>query len=190
MSERECELFGKNLAFYTAPTLLGIKCASLISFASDSIELEPQSEVFNRRASAKGLKSSILCKCGRRTLMLVYNEKMLREKLCGREAGELLQKCGYTDTSDVDGCIAVLANRLKGCVDFPHEIGIFLDYPIEDVVGFIENKGENFKLCGCWKVYGSEEKAKKIFSNYEKCRNFLCGKLNEGADIYRALKIS
>lgn len=59
-----------------------------------------------------------------------------------------------------------------------------------DVVGFIENKGENFKLCGAWKVYGSVEKAKRTFSNYDKCRFFLCNKLNEGEDIYQALKIS
>ena len=54
----------------------------------------------------------------------------------------------------------------------------------------IENKGENFKLCGFWKVYGSEEKAIRTFSNYQKCRKFLCGKLNDGIDIYKALKIS
>ena len=83
-----------------------------------------------------------------------------------------------------------LSKRIAEESEFPHEIGIFLGYPTEDVEGFIANKGDNFKLCGCWKVYGDEEKAKRLFINYDRCRSFLCNKLNEGSDIYRALKIS
>ena len=37
---------------------------------------------------------------------------------------------------------------------FPHEIGIFLGYPLADVAGFIRNKGRNCKCIGTWKVYG------------------------------------
>lgn len=53
--------------------------------------------------------------------------------------------------------------------EFPHEIGLFLGYPIEDVKGFIENKAECAKCVGCWKVYGDEEKAQKAFDKYKKC---------------------
>ena len=101
----------------------------------------------------------------------------------------MLANCGYPKNSTLEEKLDFLAKRIKGCNDFPHEIGIFLDYPIEDVKGFIENNGENFKLCGFWKVYDNEEKARKTFSNYKKCRSFLCGKLNEGTDIYKALRI-
>ena len=38
--------------------------------------------------------------------------------------------------------------------DFPHEIGVFLGYPLEDVVGFIRHRGKCFTCCGCWKSYG------------------------------------
>ena len=58
------------------------------------------------------------------------------------------------------------------------------------VKGFIENNGGNFKLCGCWKVYGNVEAAERTFANYGRCRKFLCNKLNEGIDIYQALRIS
>ena len=87
-------------------------------------------------------------------------------------------------------CINRLAQRIRESDSFPHEVGVFLDYPLEDVIGFIENAGANYKLCGCHKVYGDEVKAARTFSNYAKCRNFLCGKLNMGNDIYQALKIS
>ena len=83
-----------------------------------------------------------------------------------------------------------LSGRIRQCAQFPHEIGLFLDYPTEDVQGFIENQGENYVLCGYWKVYGNAEKAKHTFESYDKCRKFLCNKLNQGYDIYQALKIS
>ncbi len=60
--------------------------------------------------------------------------------------------------------------------EFPHEIGIFLDYPLGDVIGFIKNSGQNYKCAGCWKVYCNECETLKLFHKYRKCR-----------DIYRSL---
>lgn len=182
--------FGKLLAFHTAPTLLGIKCASLISLSENEYEIEKQADIFNSRAAVKGLKSRILCSCGSRRLMLIYSEKQLRKRLSDERAVKLLASCGYPENGSMEEYLELLSERIGQGGDFPHEIGVFLGYPLEDVEGFIINKGGNFKLCGCWKVYGCEESARRTFANYEKCRRFLCGKLDEGADIYQALKIS
>jgi len=186
----ECKKFGEKLAFHTAPTLLGIKCGSLISLTTAEFTLDEQSEQFNNKAAVKGLVTRILCSCGSRTLLFVYNEKLMKRRLADEQVQTVLRKYGYPENVGIDECLDYLAMRIRSSEDFPHEIGVFLGYPLEDVVGFIENKGENFKLCGCWKVYGSEENAKRTFANYEKCRRFLCNRLNEGADIYQALKIS
>ena len=80
--------------------------------------------------------------------------------------------------------------RISASEDFPDEIGLFLGYPVDDVTGFIQNKGRNYLLCGYWKVYSDENRARRIFSNYDKCRNYLCNKLAQGESIYQALKIS
>ena len=53
--------------------------------------------------------------------------------------------------------------------EYPHEIGIFLGYPLEDVVGFIENRGWNYTCCGYWKAYGDPAAAQKCFDRYRKC---------------------
>lgn len=190
MYDKICDDFIKKLAFHTAPTLLGIKCANLVSLAMDSSVLCKESDSFNRRVAVKGIKSRVLCKCRSRTLLFVYNEKQLKERLSDKEALRILSLCGYPSDCDTDEYIELLSRRIRESEEFPHEIGIFLGYPIEDVEGFIQNKGENFKLCGYWKVYGCPEKAKCIFSNYEKCRKFLYGRVNEGVDLYQALKIS
>ena len=54
--------------------------------------------------------------------------------------------------------------------DFPHEIGIFLGYPLGDVIGFIDNAGKNSRCTGCWKVYCNECEAMRTFARFDKCR--------------------
>lgn len=122
--------------------------------------------------------------------MLVYSEKLLGNRLSDNTVKNILSEYGYSENYSLEKCLDRLSGRIRESNIFPHEIGIFLGYPLEDVIGFIENKGENFKLCGVWKVYGSVENAKRTFANYEKCRRFLCNKLKGGADLYQALKIS
>ena len=189
MSKEEYNSFGEKLALHTAPTLMGIKCASLISLSRLEFDIAAHLRIFNRRASEKDLKIRVLHICRSRCILLVYNEKKLREHLHEKETSEMLSDAGYNINAPLGDILTHLSERMeKGT--FPHEIGLFLDYPAEDVKGFILNKGENYKFCGCWKVYGSEERAKRAFADYEKCRKFLCNKLNEGCDIYSALRLS
>ncbi|MGN0642432.1 MAG: DUF3793 family protein [Huintestinicola sp.] len=110
-------------------------------------------------------------------LMYVYSEKLLSKRLVDNAVRSVLAEYGYAENLSLEEYLDRLSKRIGDSENFPHEIGIFLGYPVEDVVGFIENKGDNFKLCGAWKVYGSVENAKRIFSNYDKCRIFLCNKL-------------
>ena len=53
---------------------------------------------------------------------------------------------------------------------FPHEIGLFLGYPLEDVTGFIAAGGAEYRCSGCWKVYGDVEQAQRLFRRYAACR--------------------
>ena len=70
----------------------------------------------------------------------------------------------------MDECIDALARRVHCGEEFPHEIGVFLDYPLSDVIAFIENKGMHFRQVGYWKVYSNEAEALRIFALYTKCR--------------------
>lgn len=51
----------------------------------------------------------------------------------------------------------------------PHEIGFFLGYPVEDVLGFIEHEGRDYRCLGCWKVYGDVRAAQRSFARYRRC---------------------
>ena len=117
-------------------------------------------------------------------LVLYMGWIRLQEDLKQEKTWELLKKCGYT-CCDVKYSIAHLKERLRNLNNFPHEIGLFLDYPVEDVIGFIENKGDNFKCCGYWKVYGDESAAVKQFARYDKCRLIYTKLWNAGRSILK-----
>lgn len=188
MSVTECTQFEKKLAFHTAPSLLGIKCANLISVKKSDFNIPEHLSRFNSKAAARNLEMRIIYTYTDRVLILLYSKRMLECQLA--EQSVVLHKYGYPSDLTIESALDKLSERIKSSGQFPHEIGIFLGYPPEDVIGFIENKGENYVFSGYWKVYGNAEQAKRTFSNYDKCRKFLCNKLNQGCDIYQALKIN
>ena len=67
--------------------------------------------------------------------------------------------------------------------EFPHEVGLFLSYPPEDVKGFIDHRANNFKCAGLWKVYGDEEKARLLFAKYRKCTEIYCALWQSGSKL-------
>ena len=66
-----------------------------------------------------------------------------------------------------------------------HEIGVFLGYPLSDVVGFIENSGRNFTCCGCWKAYGDPQAAQRHFAQLRKCTAVYLRLFHSGTPILR-----
>jgi hypothetical protein len=81
MSESECRQFEKKLAHFTAPTLLGIKCASLVSLSREEFDIPSYAAAFNARAEKGGLQMQIMCRCQKRLLVLLYRPKLLQKRL-------------------------------------------------------------------------------------------------------------
>ena len=46
------------------------------------------------------------------------------------------------DSTEPEKAIEKLKMRLSETTEFPHEIGLFLGYPVGDVVGFIKTRGK------------------------------------------------
>ena len=67
--------------------------------------------------------------------------------------------------------------------EFPHEIGVFFGYPLEDVKSYIENNGENALYVGYWKVYHNVEKCVDIFKTYDEEKTNAFNELINGKSI-------
>lgn len=130
----------KYLIEHCAPTLASLKTASLFSYHAAQ---DPEDDVkhLNRIFRDKGVELLILKREENAMLIYVCRRTQLAKDLERPGAKELLERYGYTDTS-VDGAIERLRMRLASGDGFPHEIGLFLGYPVEDVLGFIEKPGK------------------------------------------------
>lgn len=168
---------------HCSPTLAGLKTASLFSCTyNSSYELKQIIRRFNRMLSSKGLRFLPLRIAENHALIYVYRPSKLKADLANSDADEILKGRGYYEESP-ERCIVKLINRLKENEEFPHEIGLFLGYPPEDVRGFIENGAKCSKCVGCWKVYGDVEQAQKTFARYKKCTDAYKKQLQKGKSI-------
>ena len=166
-----------------APTLAGIKTGNLFSYPYASItEMREAVRSWNRRLRRKGIRVLPLQYRNRHALIYIYRPAQLSEDLHDASAREILRHCGY-EPDRTGRCIARLMQRLKESDGFPHEIGLFLGYPPEDVAGYIQNRACNYKCVGCWKVYGDEEKCRRLFEQYKQCTRHYESCLANGADI-------
>lgn len=155
---------------HCSPTLAGLKPANLFSFAVDSVtELNSYLCEANRQLNNKDVFLDVLWKDDKRAVIFVYRKNRLQKELQSKKISDFLTLYGY-DGNSVTYCIEHLKERFACSNSFPHEIGVFLGYPMEDVIGFIENGGKNSKCSGCWKVYSDECNAAKLFERYNKCR--------------------
>ena len=95
----------------------------------------------------------------------------------------MLQAYGYPCDERLDVCLAHLRLRMQFQKSFPHEIGLFLGYPVADVVGFITHKGQDFCYSGYWKVYANERETRALFDRYAHCTEDFCSRLEQGCSF-------
>ena len=152
-----------------APTLAGIKMANLFNyrFVSED-EFDSEIKTANMNLNEKGVYIEVLRKTDMSSLIYVYRPSMLFKAVNNDDVWNILSSYGYIERS-IQACINTLKERLMTQPCFPHEIGLFLGYPVEDVKEFIFNKGQNCKCCGVWKVYYNEQESVRTFARFKKC---------------------
>ena len=169
--------------YHCAPTLAGMKTASLFSCEYKEKEsLLADIRRINKILVPKGLCMLPLQFLEKRALLYLYRPSCLLKDLNRQEVLDLLTSFGYSGKS-CGQALGTLIRRLKKSPEFPHEIGLFLGYPPEDVRGFIENKAGKYKLLGYWKVYGDAKKAEKLFKQYKTCTKQYCNWRSAGRDL-------
>ena len=168
---------------FCAPTLARIKTGSMFGYNYLSKEsFEEELININQMLNRKGVNVIILNDNGRRALLYVFRPSMLINRLSDCRVISLMHDFGYEDC-DVESALHRLKQRLSMCGSFPHEVGIFLGYPVDDVAGFINHCGNNCKACGQWKVYGDVEYAKTLFTKYRRCETIYMKRFKQDGDI-------
>lgn len=132
--------------------------------------------------AAKGIRLRVLFRCARRFLVLVYRETALALHLHKQDVRAALTAGGYPPYGELECWLKRLQAR---CADggIPHEVGLFLGYPVRDVLAFQQCKGRGCLLCGYWKVYHDPDTARATFARYDRCRDAVCRRLEGGKTL-------
>lgn len=134
-----------------APVLLGVKPAALIRMDTE----------------AAGLLKHIRSLCpicyypldvSPENQVFIFIPELVERAFMRPGALYFLRSIGYGGDT-VNEYVRELIRRIQGSRRhrnlFPHEIGIFLGYPLEDVIGFWLNGGRNPLYEGEWKCYSN-----------------------------------
>lgn len=174
---------GEVLVQHCSPTLAGIKTGNMFTCKfADKSELRDWLCWCNRIFTRKGLRVLPLRFKNDRALIYTYRPTRLSADLKNDMALEILKERGY-EADIPEHCITELIRRLREYNEFPHEVGLFLGYPPEDVKGFIEKRAADCKCVGCWKVYGDMDTAQRLFAQYKKCTDVYCKLFAKGKTI-------
>jgi hypothetical protein len=164
------ELF---IRWAAGPVIGGIKPSSMVRLPREELGRAWKSwgEEICR---ALDISAVILRQSPAGSLLLLYRRRMLQRALKG-PSGRRLRSLSYPVGSGLDPCLAYLASRFADPVRFPHEVGIFLGYPLEDVIAFCGGKLRPYDCRGYWKVYHRPEKATRAFAYMDRARVKIAG---------------
>lgn len=159
-----------QLILHCAPVLKGIKAANTLTLLCSDLE-KVQCMLKDTE-----IRMSILYQNSVKAVVLFYRNDRMRVVMNQVTYCSYLLQLGYRPL-DLEQCFYRLREKMYsyhriGRV-FPHELGVFLEYPLYDIQEFMKQGGKNFKLSGYWKVYGKEEVAKNTFKRYDAARDEL-----------------
>lgn len=148
-------------------TIYGVKPAEILSIGEREFRVVCEC-YFNKetRAVIRTVRIN-----GRKRQVIVYHKKCLERVMSREEVRALLIRFGYCVDCSSEEYVEQLIERLREN-DFPHEIGIFLGYPLNDVCGYLGlNSLEHTKTKG-WKMYGDTRESERLQELFIKVRGY------------------
>ena len=163
-------------------TFAGLKIASLVSLARGE---EDVIACLSRRFANKGFAFRLLREDEERLLVYICHRARLTKYLFSSDVRAFLARFGY-EYGSAEEALEQLKCRMKG--EFPHEIGVFLGYPLGDVCGFLRDP-DGCILCGEWKVYENAGEAARTFERFRRCSACICRHMRNGKSLAQIFNV-
>lgn len=174
-----------QIALQCAPLIAGLKPSNLLMVQNHNLD---QLEHILKKC---GITYDILADTGQRTAVLLFDWNRLAAYLKEKKVWQFFRRVGYPEAS-LGKVLPAFRLRyedyLSGKQDFPHEMGLLLGYPVEDVEGFIDNEGEDCLFTGYWKVYQDPGEKRLLFRKFERVREILLRLLSDGWELSEIVK--
>lgn len=171
---------GLQLALQCAPVITGIKVSNLFIIDKNMV-----GELYDI-IDGTDISAFFLYEDEIKANILLYRKNELQQYLLRKENQKFIRNLGY-ESVYIDELLPEFAVRFSFYQltqsEFPHEMGILLGYPVEDVEGFIINNGKNELYTGYWKVYDNLPEKLVLFNYYEAAREHFICLLAKGMDM-------
>ena len=149
-------IYIKRILEMIGAVILGSKPAEIINVpGNDDVKKEKLTQIESFFSNCSKIKYRIITTHDGGKRVLFINEKSMEQVLSNKKCVNFLKFVGYPYEYKLSTYMNELVVRLQS-EEFPHEIGIFLGYPLKDVLGFMGYGKYKFCKTRYWKVYGDE----------------------------------
>ena len=202
--QRAARSFESKVVQHCAPTLAGVKPANLFNcptlcgaaFRHECAEHGAAVASCRAKIAQGGVSLAILLQRQTGALVFVYRIDQVARMLAQSLSRSFLAARGY-DTSSPHAAIRSLRERMErhecsrgACerCEFPHEVGLFLGYPYDDVMAFIARGGAAATCTGAWQAYSDEQAARDTFECYKRHTRLFVEMFESGTPIEELAK--
>lgn len=159
-------LYIKRILEMLGAVILGSKPAEIINVPGSKEDKKiklSQIEAFFSNCSRITYRIITTHDGGKRVLFI--NEKSMEKVLVNKRCINFLKFVGYPADYELSDYMDELVFRLQS-EEFPHEIGVFLGYPLKDVLGFMGYGKNELVEVRNWRIYGDKEISYEVYNNF------------------------
>lgn len=159
------------------PVLIGSKPAELISLPKYDSKLQNKVEKIEKYiGNCHRISYKIIKYKNTSIKVLFYNPTSLDNHLSESRNIKFLKSVGYPNEYNLQEYLKFIIEKIEDGF-IPSEIGVFLGYPLKDILGFIGHPSLKLTKVNGWRVYGdsrlSDKKLKEFLDAKDKIRNLL-----------------
>ena len=155
-----------QLALQCAPLITGLKISNMLIVSNEDEKLV---QAILKRT---GMSCYRLLQNEKKITLLLFRRNQLEKFLEREEVSEVLREEGYVEIQ-LGRILSIFQMRyrayMNGSKIFPHEMGLLLGYPVEDVTGFM--------------VYADVAKKLEIFKQFEMAKEMLIRLVSSGVSM-------
>lgn len=185
-NNKSCSLEGcqghmKWLIETLGPVILGAKPAEIISYPKfDCSRCEKLQAIDANFEKAVKVRYRKITQDNGQIKIIFYDPLHLYETLHDKRNRKFLVSHGYQKHGTMDEYLNLLVERIQ-VGDCPDEIGVFLGYPLKDVLGYIGHPSLKLTKIQYWRVYGDERVSDEKYQRIVDTRNEMKCMMNESS---------
>ncbi|QZY55367.1 DUF3793 family protein [Crassaminicella profunda] len=162
--------FIKWLVQILGPVILGAKPSEILSFPSHDKTLNEKINKINHYfGNCKKISFKIFHFNHKSTKILFYKPVSLDGVLRDFKNAKFLKSIGYPKEYNLELYLNHMIEKIiQGTI--PDEIGLFLGYPLKDVLGFMGHPSLKLTKVNGWRVYGDATLSDKTYDEFLKAK--------------------